>query len=121
MGGSTTSRLEAGAPLIRRGRRTPIVGRCPRSAFTRRFGLDPFEAACLVVLIGISMAVMLPLAVQGRPLAGVEGLFPPDQFQYFAWIREAAHHGLIGNRFDLAPGTAHSSIRALGCPGFSMT
>ena len=74
------------------------------AALTRRVGLDPFEAGCLVALIAVSLAVMLPLAVQGRPLSGVEGLFPPDQFQYFAWIREAAHHGLIGNRFDLAPG-----------------
>jgi hypothetical protein len=67
-------------------------------------GLDPFEAGCLVVLTVVSLAVILPLSLQGRPLSGVEGLFPPDQFQYFAWIREAAHHGLIGNRFDLAPG-----------------
>jgi hypothetical protein len=112
VGGSTTSRLEAGAPLIRRGRRTSQSLR----ALTGRVGLDPFEAACLVVLAGISLAVFVPLAFQGRPLAGVEGLFPPDQFQYFAWIREAAHHGLIGNRFDLAPGD-----RPFLHPGFGLS
>ena len=26
-----------------------------------------------------------------------------DQLQYFTWIREASEHGLIGNRYDLAP------------------
>jgi hypothetical protein len=85
-------------------------------AFTRRFGLDPFEAACFVVLVGISLAVFVPLSLQGRPLSGVEGLFPPDQFQYFAWIREAAHHGLVGNRFDLAPGP-----RPFLHPGFGLS
>ncbi len=83
---------------------------------TRRLGLDPFEAACLVVLAGISLVVLVPLSFQGRPLSGVEGLFPPDQFQYFAWIREAAHHGLIGNRFDLAPGE-----RPFLHPGFGLS
>jgi hypothetical protein len=79
-------------------------------------GLDLFEAGCLVVLIGISLAVFVPLAFQGRPLAGVEGLFPPDQFQYFAWIREASQHGLVGNRFDLAPGD-----RVFLHPGFGLS
>jgi hypothetical protein len=95
----------------------PPLARASRvEALTRRVGLDPFEAACLVVLTGISLAVFAPLSVQGRPLSGVEGLFPVDQFQYFAWIREAAHHGLIGNRFDLAPGS-----RSFLHPGFGLS
>ncbi len=95
----------------------PPAGRGARlSELTGRVGLDLFEAACLVVLSAVSVAVMLPLALQGHPLSGVEGLFPPDQFQYFVWIREAAHHGLIGNRFDLAPGG-----RPFFHPGFGLS
>jgi len=85
-------------------------------AIARRFGLDLFEAGCLVLLAAVSLAVFIPLSLQGRPLSGVEGLFPPDQFQYFAWIREAAHHGLIGNRFDLTPGQ-----RPFLHPGFGLS
>lgn len=70
----------------------------------RRLGLDPFELGCLVVLVGTSFAVLLPLLSKGRPLSGADGLYPADQLQYFAWIREASQHGLIGNRMDLAPG-----------------
>ncbi|HEU0023383.1 MAG TPA: hypothetical protein VFQ12_02040 [Thermoleophilaceae bacterium] len=90
--------------------------RASAGGIARRLGLDWFELLMLVVLAGVSMAVLLPLALQGRPLSGVEGLFPPDQFQYFAWIREAAHHGLIGNRFDLAPGE-----RPFLHPGFGLS
>lgn len=69
-----------------------------------RLGLDLVELGCLVVLAGVSVAVLLPLFTRGRPLSGADGLYPADQLQYFAWIRDAANHGLIGNRFDLAPG-----------------
>ena len=86
-----------------------------RTAF-RRLGLDWFELAALGLLAVVSMAVLVPLLTQGRPLAGVDGYFPPDQMQYFAWIREAAHHGLIGNRFDLAPGS-----RSFLHPGFGIS
>jgi hypothetical protein len=70
----------------------------------RKLGIDRFELGCLVVLIGTSFAVLLPLLTRGRPLSGADGLYPADQLQYFAWIRDAANHGLIGNLMDLAPG-----------------
>jgi hypothetical protein len=73
-------------------------------AAARRLGLDTFELGVLVVLCGTSLALLLPLLTRGRPLSGSDGFFPADQMQYFAWIRDASHHGLIGNRFDLAPG-----------------
>ena len=69
-----------------------------------RRGLDRVELGCLLGLAATSLAVLVPLLTRGRPLSGADGLYPLDQLQYFAWIREAAHHGLIGNRFDLAPG-----------------
>jgi hypothetical protein len=70
----------------------------------RALRLDRFELGALIVLAGVSVAFLLPLLTRGRPLSGSDGLYPADQLQYFAWIRDAAHHGLIGNRFDLAPG-----------------
>src|SRR3954447_12763860 len=69
----------------------------------RRLGLDRFELGVLAVLAVTSVALLVPLLTRGRPLSGSDGFFPADQLQYFAWIREAAHHGLIGNLFDLAP------------------
>jgi hypothetical protein len=59
------------------------------------------------------VVILLGLATRGRPLSGADGIFPPDQLQYFAWIREAADHGLIGNLFDLAP-----NHRVMLHPGF---
>ena len=81
-----------------------------------RLGLDLVELACLVVFAGTSLALLLPLLTRGRPLSGSDGLFPADQLQYFAWIRDASEHVLIGNRFDLAPGD-----RAFFHPGFLLT
>jgi hypothetical protein len=81
-----------------------------------RLGLDLVELGCLVVFAGVSLALLAPLLTRGRPLSGSDGLFPADQLQYFAWIRDASHHGLIGNRFDLAPGD-----RAFFHPGFLLT
>ena len=81
-----------------------------------RFGLDRFELACLIGLIGASMAVLLPLLTRGRPLSGADGLYPADQLQYFAWIRDASNHGLIGNQMDLAPGD-----RVFLHPGFLLS
>jgi len=82
----------------------------------RRLGLDRFELGCLIVLAGTSLAVLLPLLTRGRPLSGSDGLFPADQLQYMAWIREASEHWLIGNRFDLARGD-----RPFLHPGFLLT
>ena len=67
-------------------------------------GLDQIELGALVALCGLSVLVLAMLSVKGRPLSGADGLLASDQLQYFAWIREASHHLLIGNRFDLAPG-----------------
>src|SRR5436190_2768322 len=83
-----------------------IAGRSePRrvDALATRLGLDRFELGVLAVLAASSLALLVPLLTRGRPLSGSDGFFPADQLQYFAWIREAAHHGLIGNLFDLAP------------------
>src|SRR2546430_10078634 len=72
-------------------------------ALAARLGLDRFDLGVLALLAASSLALLVPLLTRGRPLSGSDGFFPADQLQYFAWIREAALHGLIGNLFDLAP------------------
>jgi hypothetical protein len=69
-----------------------------------KIGLDAFEFACLLVLIAQAFFVLAALLTKGRPLSGADGLLASDQLQYFAWIREASNHILIGNPFDLARG-----------------
>jgi hypothetical protein len=71
------------------------------AAISQRLGLDRFELATLVALSGLSLAVLAGLLVKDRPLSGADGLLAADQLQYFAWIRDAAHHWLIGNRFGM--------------------
>ena len=95
---------------------TPVRRRSTVQRVADRLGLDPVELGCLLVFAGVSLAVLVPLLTRGRPLSGSDGLFPADQLQYFAWIRDASEHGLIGNRFDLAPGD-----RAFFHPGFLLT
>ena len=81
-----------------------------------RLGLDLVELGCLVAFAGVSLALLVPLLTRGRPLSGSDGLFPADQLQYFAWIRDASENVLVGNRFDLAPGG-----RPFLHPGFLLT
>jgi hypothetical protein len=76
----------------------------PIASVMRRLGLDAVEFGALIALTGLSFAVLAGLLVKGRPLSGADGLLASDQLQYFAWIREASQHLLIGDRFDLAPG-----------------
>jgi hypothetical protein len=70
---------------------------------TLPFGLDRFELAVLVVLAGLSLAVLAALLTKGRALTGADGVLASDQLQYFTWIREASEHVLVGNRYDFAP------------------
>src|SRR3954447_11023768 len=83
---------------------TPARRRSSVQRIADRLGLDLVELGCLVAFAGVSLAVLVPLLTRGRPLSGSDGLFPADQLQYFAWIRDSSEHVLIGNRFDLAPG-----------------
>ena len=69
-----------------------------------------------MTLSGFSFIILAALLTKGRPLSGADGLLAADQLQYFSWIREAGHHVLIGNRFDLAPGD-----RAFLHPGFAIS
>ena len=69
-----------------------------------RARVDRSEASLLLALLGVAASVLVPLLSVGLPLSGAYGIYAEDQLQYFAWIRDASHHILIGDRFDLAPG-----------------
>jgi hypothetical protein len=99
-------------------RRFPPRGDDGRKNAPRRLvaSLDRIEWATLLVLTGSAFIVLAALLTKGRPLSGADGLLAADQLQYFAWIRDASHHLLIGNRFDLAPGD-----RAFLHPGFAIS
>ena len=76
-----------------------------QSSLGLRVGLNWFDWLTLGAVALLSMAVLGPLLVTGHSITGGDGLFPPDQLQYLSWIRQAADHGLIGNRFDFASDT----------------
>jgi hypothetical protein len=86
------------------------------ASLARRLGLDRVEAAALVCLAGLSLAVLIALLAKGRAITGADGLLAADQLQYFTWIREASEHGLVGNRYDFAPDD-HSFLH----PGFLLS
>src|SRR4029079_4785827 len=56
------------------------------------------------VLIAQAFFVLAALLTKGRPLSGADGLLASDQLQYFAGMREAAHHVLLRNPIGLARG-----------------
>ena len=70
-----------------------------------RLKLDWFDLVGFLVTAVVSFAVIVPLLVAGRKLTGGDGLYPVDQLQYLSWIRQAADHGLMGNRWDMLPDT----------------
>lgn len=48
--------------------------------------------------------LLLRVATKGGYFAGADSFLVLDQMQYVNWTRQAAHHGLIANLYDLAPG-----------------
>ena len=100
----SSERRRAGPPPTHRRRSRPDP---PASAARAPRRLDRVELGALRrARRPLAASCSPPLLTKGRPLSGADGLLAADQLQYFAWIREAAHHVLIGNRFDLAPGAA---------------
>jgi hypothetical protein len=95
---------------------TPARPPRPEDDRRRLLGLDAVELACLIALGALSMLVLAALLSKGRPLSGADGLLAADQLQYLTWIREAAHHVVVGNRYDLAPGD-----RVFLHPGFAIS
>ena len=92
---------------------SPGAERPPRS---RRLGLDRVELAALVALAGLSVAVLAALASRGARCRAWTACSPPTSSSTSRGSARPSEHGLIGNRFDLAPGARrflHPGLRAL--------
>lgn len=96
--GLSSHPITEGAPAAAAGARDPSGRVRPRVT------LDRIEWGLLIALVVVALGPIVALLSTGGSVSGADGFFPTDQFQYFAWIREAAHHVLIGNPWDLAPG-----------------
>jgi hypothetical protein len=69
-----------------------------------RGALSGWEAALLAALAVWMLTPLVILAgAGGDAFNGTYGIQVDDQFQYLAFVREAGEHGLISNRFDVAP------------------
>lgn len=72
--------------------------------------LDPVEAGALAALAALALAVLggllLKVWIGGGVVTGADGFLVADPMQYLDWSRQAGEHGLIGNRHDLADGSA---------------
>lgn len=84
--------------------------------------LDPFESLVLAVLTALGLGVLALLIVrvwiQGDVVTGADGYLVADPMQYLAWSRQVSEHGLIGNPYDLAPGSASFLHPGLLLSGF---
>ena len=82
----------------------PTAARPIRRLRERVLALD---TRVVVGLLLLAWAALPILAILGKTLIGDEtptgayGLVPEDHMQYFAWVREAGDHGLIGNLFGV--------------------
>ncbi len=60
--------------------------------------------ALLLVAGALPLGLLIGQALgEDGTLTGATGLFPADQLQYLAWIRDAGQHGLAASLFDLTP------------------
>jgi hypothetical protein len=71
-------------------------------------GPDGFEAAVVVVLAALAVAVLAGLLLRvwlrGGLVTGADGFLVADPMQYLDWARQAGEHWLIANRQDLKDG-----------------
>jgi hypothetical protein len=78
--------------------------------------VDRWEILILVLFAGLSLWVLaydlLQAAGPGRVWTGTDGIFPPDQLQYMAWVRDASHHLLVSDMYVLRP-TPHDYLEPL--------
>jgi hypothetical protein len=78
--------------------------------------LDGCEIAILAVFAALSVWVLAfdlwHAAAPGHVWTGTDGLFPVDQLQYMAWVRDASHHLLVSDMYVLRP-TPHDYLEPL--------
>lgn len=80
---------------------------------------NPAVRATAAAVIGLSLLVacstlvaLLLTAPKGGTFTGATGLFPGDQLQYMAWIRDASRHFLAADLYDPVLG-AHVYIQPM--------
>src|SRR5579884_1060068 len=90
----------------------PLLGSSRRSWSS----LDGWEILILAVFAGLSIWVLAydlwQAAALGHVWTGSDGIFPVDQLQYLAWIRDASHHVLVSDMYVLRP-TPHDYLEPL--------
>jgi len=83
--------------------------------------LDRFERGVLGALAALSLWVLAvevwQVVAHGRVWTGSDGVYLADQLQYVAWVRSAAHHGLVSNLFVLRPTPADYLQPAIAVSG----
>ncbi len=81
-----------------------------------RRGPDPWVIGALALFAGLSIWVLgydlWQVGQSGRVWTGTDGIFPGDQLQYMAWVRDASHHVLISDTYVLR-GTPHDYLEPL--------
>lgn len=78
--------------------------------------LDGWEILILAVFAGLSIWVLAydlwQAAALGHVWTGSDGIYPVDQLQYMAWVRDASHHLLVSDMYVLRP-TPHDYLEPL--------
>jgi Glycosyltransferase family 87 len=99
-----------------------VAGGVQRRGLTPLLQRVPLDRGEWWILGGLALWSLYPLAVlvrhgskTGQVLTGADSPIPGDQLQYLSWIRDAGHHGLVSNLFDLAP-SAHVFLHPLFLP-----
>lgn len=94
----------------------PTAARPLASPRSVRRAVDGWELLILVLFAGTSVWILAydvwQAAVQGRVWTGSLGMFPSDQLQYMAWVRDASHHLLVSDLYVLHP-TPHDYLEPL--------
>jgi hypothetical protein len=81
-----------------------VPGRSAESRATLLARHGPRLAAFgALVAFGLVPFVVILIRSRGGVLTGATGIFPADQLQYLAWVRDIGGHLLARNNFDVAP------------------
>jgi hypothetical protein len=95
--------------------RMAALGRA-RFASGRRRRLDRLDLLVLVAFLAVSQWVVgldvWRLATHGQAWTGAAGVYPVDQLQYLAWMRDASRHGLASDLFVVRQ-TPHDYLEPL--------
>jgi hypothetical protein len=80
-----------------------------RAARRRGDRIDWFDVVAFVALVALSLWTAALLVrrshLLGLTWTGTDGPYVVDQMQYLGWIRDSAHHVLIGNPYQLGAST----------------